>query len=137
MDYPRLLISDTQQFKADGSTRAYIFEDSEILATAQMVKPFAITGKGTFTPAVASPRMTAAALLESLAANKARLGGALSVLDIKVDFAKAATEIRALAKQLRDAENSDGSFAITEIGWNEPARRMRLWAQIERLAGSA
>ncbi len=137
MDYPRLLVSDTNQFKKDGITRAYIFEDSEILAVGQMVKPFAITGKGTFTPATASPRMVAATLLESLASNKARLGGALAVLDIKTDLSKASAELREVAKQMRDAENNDGSFAITEIGWNEPARRERLWAQIERLAGAA
>lgn len=136
IDGPRFFASDTQQFKPDGVTRAYIFEDQEIQMVTNMVAPFAITGKGTFV-GQASPRMVAAALIESLAGNKARLGGALQVLDIKLDLAAASKALLGVAKQMRDAENSDGSFAITEIGWNEPARRQRLWAMIERLAGTA
>ena len=135
IDWPRLLISDTTEFAADGITRVYIFEDAEISTVYTMIQGFAITGKGTFqrTP---SARFVAATLLDSLASDRARLGGALRVLDIEVDLGKASQALRDQAKALRDAENNDGSFAITEVGWDQFARKERLWAQIERLSGS-
>lgn len=137
IDAPRMLIADTVQFLPDGVTRAYIFEDSEIEMAANAICPAVFivpTGGGqTQFTGQASYRFVAACLLESLASNKARLAGALKVLDIEMDTTKAAKALLDQAKAMRDAENTNGSFAIVEQVTDQFSARERLWKQLVRL----
>jgi hypothetical protein len=129
IDYPRLLVADTVD-------TGHIWEDSEILAAANICSALYITATGagqTLVTGQASYRYTAATLLDSLAANKARLANALKVLDIQVDTRGAAQELRAQAQALRDQEMNDGSFAIIEQTFDQFAARERLWKQMVRL----
>lgn len=137
IDIPRLLIADTVEFGPDGTTPVYIFDDREITAMATYVSPaIAImpSGAGQLTT-VGTPtyRYTAAALLDSLAANKARLANALKVLDITVNTADAARELRDTAQSLRDTEDSQGNFGVAEWTVDQFASRERLWKQMVRL----
>ncbi len=100
IDYPRLLISDTQEFQPDGTTRAYIFSDQEIISMTRIVgnvyqstmqydPPITVQ----VPPYPVSYVRIAAYLLNSLAANTARLTGILQILDVKLDM-KSATKAR-------------------------------------------
>lgn len=130
IDVVRFLVADTVD-------AGHVFEDSEIEMVANLVCPtFAIvpTGGGqTMRTANASYRFVAAALLESLASNQARLATALKVLDITVDAGKAAQELRKQAEAMRNAERMDGSFALVEQVPDQFAARERLWKQWVRL----
>jgi hypothetical protein len=130
IDVPRLLIADTVD-------QGHIFEDQEILMMANLVCPAAaIVPSGAGQASIngtPSYRYIAAALLESLAANKARLANALSVLDVKVNTQAAAQELRETAKSLRQAEQENGSFAIVEQCVDQFASRERLWKTMLRL----
>lgn len=128
IDYVRLLVADT-------AAVGYIFEDSEIMAAYQ-IDAVAVIGQGnstTFTSyGTASARRAAATLLDALAANKARLGNALKVLDIQIDTKSAAADLRAQARLLREVEMESGTFAIAEM-INEPfGARERWWKQAMR-----
>lgn len=137
IDVVRLLIADTVQYGADGVTPVWIFADQEIQMAATYVCPaFAIVPSGggqATTFGQSSYRFTAAALLESLAANKARLANALKVLDIQMNVQAASKELKDLANQLREAEQNDGSFAIVEQCVDAFSQRERLWKQMLRL----
>jgi hypothetical protein len=132
IDYPRLLIADTD------STHA-IFQDEEITAANNIdfMVMYIPNAQGANTQPMVQPsaRRTAAVLLDALAANKARLSAALKVLDINVDSTKAAVELRATAKQLRDTEAMSGNFAITEMVQDQWAARERVWKQLLRIFG--
>jgi hypothetical protein len=107
----RLLIADTD------STHP-IFTDEEVNASIAM--------EGSY------PRMCAAMLLESLAANRARLASVAAVLDIKLSAAEAAKELRELATLFRDSERDSGAFAIAEQAVDIFAARERWWKQYLR-----
>lgn len=129
IDYPRLIIADTVD-------EGHVFEDSEIMAAYNIdaVAFIAPSGGGQYlqlgTP---SYRRAAAMLLDSLAANKARLANALKVLDIQVNTQSAAQELRAQAQALRDVEDNSGGFAIVEQADNNFSQRERTWKQFIRL----
>jgi hypothetical protein len=130
IDAPRMLIADTD------STHP-IFQDEEILLAYQIdgykyVPPVSsgVVNQGIGTP---SYRRAASVLLDCLASNKARLGGALKVLDIDVDLSKAAQALREAAAEMRDVENRQGVFGIAEQYLNEFAGRERLWNQFLRI----
>ncbi len=144
IDYPRLLISDTQQFEADGTTRAYVFEDSEIQAattieTSVWQSGMFYSGSGGLTTlpnqSVIPWRRIAATLLDSLAANAARLSAVTQLLDVKLSPKEAALALREQAQALRDADDNSGSFAIAEQVGNQFTFRDRFWKQIQRQWG--
>lgn len=130
IDVPRLLVADTV---SDG----HIFEDEEILMMTNFVCPAASivpAGGGQATiNGTPSYRYIAAALLEALAANKAKLANALKVLDIQVNTQSASQELKDLADRYRQAEQENGGFAIVEQTVDQFAARERLWKQMLRL----
>ncbi len=132
IDAPRMLIADTD------STHP-IFADEEILMVYNIDQiqffPAMSTGVASAGP-TSSYRFVAATLLEALASNKARLAAALEVLDIKVDSAKAAVELRKTAEAMRDAERNSGAFGIAELFVDQFTGRERLWKQLIRLYGN-
>lgn len=140
IDYPRLLVSDTQQFDTDGVTPIYLFEDSEILAatkielsfyqSAQFYQP----GRGltTYQGSVVPWRRIAATLLDSLAANSARLGAITQLLDVKLSPGIAAKAYRDQAQALRDADDNSGSFAVVEQVNTTASWRDLFWKTVQR-----
>jgi hypothetical protein len=80
-----------------------------------------------------TPRFVAAGLLDALASNKARLGGALKVLDISLDSSKLAQALRDQAAALRAAEQNNGSFAVVEQVNDQFGARERLYKMLVRL----
>lgn len=147
VDYPRLLVSDTVQFAADGVTPIYIFSDQEILATEQIVMgifqssqffstPSGPPGGGTlgaFLPATPIPYYrVAAVLLNSIAANKSRLASVMQLLDVKLDPARAAKALQDQADKYLDLDENSGAFMIIEQVNNEWSFRDRYWKQWQR-----
>ncbi len=138
IDYPRLLASDTVQFGAQGQ-RVYAFEDSEITAatriemavwqSAQFFSPPAgVASLGT-TP---TPwRRIAATLLDSLAANQARLQIIAKLLDVTVN-PKASEAMREQAAALREADDNSGAFVIIEQVVDQFSFYDRYWAEWQR-----
>lgn len=132
IDYPRLIVADTDMTKP-------IFADEEIEAMYQIeqITAYIPVGQGATLAiqANADVRRVAAGLLDSLSHNKARLAAALKVLDIQLDSTKAAAELRASAKALRETVANSGHFAITEMVNTQEAARERVWKQLLRIQG--
>ena len=109
IDYPRLLISDTVQFDAQGN-RVYAFEDQEIqaatsieMAVWQSSMFFSPPAGANVLPTTPIPwRRIAATLLDALASNQARLQIIVKLLDVTLN-PNASREMRAQAQALRDA----------------------------------
>ena len=127
----RLLVADTDQTTP-------IFQDEEINAALSIESSQSIiVGLTGYSPSVPvaqvySYRRAAALLLNSLAANKSRLGGALKVLDIDMDLSKAAAALRDTAKQYIDQEADAGYFAVSEMVQDSFSMRERLWKMLYR-----
>lgn len=130
VDYPRLLVADT------GPTN-WIFADQEILAMSQIqtISCFVMQGPAgvSSTFGTASYLRTAAGLLDSIASNKARLAGALKVLDIGIDTTKVAAALKEQAQAYRDQEENNGAFAMVELVYDAFTARERTWKQFLRL----
>lgn len=143
IDYPRLLVSDTQQFAADGTTPIYIFSDQEIGAATNIemnVWQSAQYYSGPLgiptLPNIAVPyRRIAATLLDALCANKARLAAVQQILDVKLAPEKAAAALAAQAKALRDADDDSGAFVIIEQVNDVFSFKDRFWKTIQRQQG--
>jgi hypothetical protein len=132
IDYPRLIIADTDAAKP-------VFQDEEILSMYQIDQIFIFTpnGQGAVTTfSQSSYRRVAAGLLESLAANRARLANTLKVLDVEVDTRQAAKDLRETAKQLRDVDENSGAFAIVESCPDVFTTRERVNKMFQRLYGA-
>lgn len=132
IDYPRLIVSDTGP--------DWIFADQEIMAGYQIdsiavILPVSGGLGNTITQTFGTPsyRRCAATLLDSLAANAGRLSNVLKVLDIEINVAKAASDLRAQAKALRDVEANSGAFAIAEVVNDEFSARERWVNQFLRI----
>lgn len=146
IDYPRLLIFDTQQFLPDGITPGYIFSDQEILAIEQVVitpfqsgmfwsTPGPVGGGtlGTALPQFPIPYYRVAAmLLTALAGNSARLASVTQLLDVKLSPALAAKALQEQAKSYFDIEDNSGVFMIVEQVNNDWSFRDRFWKQWQR-----
>lgn len=132
----RLLVGDTDSTKPifdDAEVRAAIAVESDTFVSGMVFNG----GAGTsYASSPASPRRAAAVLLDVLAANKSRLAGVISVLDVKLGVDKAAQELRASAKALRDTEADSGAFAIAEVVHDQFAARERIQNILLRLTGS-
>ncbi len=136
IDYPRLLISDTQSVD-------HIFEDSEILACYQICQSFfqssmffTVPGGANLPSSPVSYLRVAALLLDSLAANKSRLSSITQLLDVKLDPSKAAIALRDQATAYRDVDDNSGAFVIIESVNNYWSFRDRFWAQVQRTTGT-
>lgn len=117
----RILVADT-----DPATP--VFQDEEInTALAQTSSAALLTGASTPGTPVYSVYRAAALLLDALAANKARLAAVVKLLDVDLDAARAARELRATAKQLRDTEDAAGNFAIADMQLIAGATRTSLF----------
>lgn len=147
IDYPRLLCSDTQEFKPDGFTPAWIFSDQEILATEQIVitpfqsgqfysTPSGPIGGGTLGTSLPQQPIpyyrVAAILLTALGSNSARLASVTKLLDVSLDPAKAAKALLDQAKAYFDMDDNSGSFMIIEQVNNDWSFRDRFWKQWQR-----
>ena len=140
VDYPRLLVSDTQQFAPDGTTPIYVFSDQEIAAATQI--EISVWQSGQFYSGPmgnatlgSSPvpwRRIAATLLDSLAANKARLSVVQQILDVKLAPHLAAAAIQAQAAALRKADDESGAFVIVEQVNDVFSFRDRYWKSVQR-----
>lgn len=134
IDYPRLIIADTDVVNNP------VFADEEILMAGQIdtIAVFPMVGPAGFsrTFGTPSPRRVAATLLDSLASNTSRLAAVLKVLDVQMDSSKAADQLRAQAKALRDIELNSGAFAIVEMSYNDFTDRERVEKQFLRLFAS-
>src|SRR5580704_6477711 len=123
IDYPRLLCYDTNEFLADGVTRAYMFSDQEIMAAAAInqgiwqssmfyTQP---TGLPNLPSSPSNYFRQAATLLFSFASNRARLASIKQLLDAKLDASDAAIQMRAQAQAYLDMDNESGAFVIIEM----------------------
>jgi hypothetical protein len=141
IDYPRLLISDTQEFAANGTTPIYIFEDAEIQAAAlinssvfQSAQVYSGPGGRNIPTSPVNYLRTAALLLDSLAANRSRLASIKQVLDIKLDPAVAAKNLKDQAQAYRDADDNSGAFMVIEQINNQFSFADRWWKEYQRQA---
>ena len=130
----RLLVADTDATQ-------YIWSDEEINGATQIVTMmFAIwipVNQGTSqTFGSPSPYRVAATLLDSLAANRAKLMNVLKVLDVQLDTTAVATELRAQAAAYREVDDESAGFAIIELVQNQFSARERAWKMLERLQGT-
>lgn len=143
IDIPRFMISDTQEFLPDGVTPGYVFADSEILMATQLVySPFQSTQyytppAGAFLPqGVVMPwYRIAAALIDSMAANKSKLASIKRILDVQLDSSDAAKWLQAQAKTYRDVDDNSGAIFIIEQVNNEWSLFQRYWNQVQRQQG--
>ena len=135
IDYPRLLISDTDSANP-------IFQDSEIIAFGNIV---AMTwqssmfwtppsGQATLPTSPTNYLRIAALALDSLAANSSRLAGVIQLLDVKLSVDKAAAALRDQADQYRKVDDESGAFVIIEQVTTDWSFRDRFWSQWARTA---
>jgi hypothetical protein len=132
IDYPRLLMSDTQSVN-------HIFEDEEINALTTIVSlqfqsaQFYSGSQGKNLPTSPVSYLRVAALgLDSLAANKARLASVKQLLDVRLDSSDAAIQLRATAKEYRDVDDDSGAFMIIEQVNDAFSFRDRFWKTVQR-----
>lgn len=143
IDYPRLMISDTQQFLPDGVTPGYVFADQEITAITQVVfapfqsGQFYTPPQGQYLPqGVVMPwYRIAASLLDCMAANKAKLASIKRILDVQLDASDAAKFLQAQAQSYRDQDDNCGGIFIIEQVNNEWTLFQRYWNQVARQQG--
>lgn len=142
IDWPRLMISDTVQFASDGVTPIYVFADQEIAAITLIVQAqfqsaqFYSPPSGQNLPTQPVPWLrVAAALLDCIAANKAKLASITRILDVSLDPSKAAKLLMDQAKAYRDADDNSGAFFVIEQVSNEWALYDRYWKQVQRQQG--
>ena len=142
IDYPRLLISDTQQFAPDGITPIYIFEDQEITSFANIVSNVwqssmfwsGPSGVQTLPSNPVNYLRIAALALDSLAANKSRLASIKQMLDVKLDASDAAIQLRTQAQEYREIDDDSMAFVIIEQCPTYWSFVDRFWKQWQRVA---
>lgn len=142
IDYPRLLISDTVEFGADGTTPIYVFSDEEIQAMTQIQTlnwqsaQYYSPPSGRNLPGQPVPYLRiAAGLLDCMASNKAKLASITRILDVELNPSKAAEFLRDQAKEYRDQDDNNGSFVLIEQVNNDWALQQRYWNQVQRMQG--
>jgi hypothetical protein len=135
IDYPRLLISDTQD-------ENHVFEDQEILAATQI--ELGVWQSGMFwsgaqgvTPLPTPPvpyRRIAATLLDAIASNKSRLSSVTQLLDVHLSPEVAAKALRDQAASLRETDDNSGAFVIIEQVNGPSSFRDRWWKTLQRMS---
>lgn len=139
IDYPRLLVSDTVQFGANGTTPIFAFWDEEIIAATNIERAvwqssmFFTQGQGNpMLPNQPMPwRRIAATMIDCLASNQARLSLISQQLDTKLN-AGAVKDMMAQAAALRTVEDNNGSFAIIEQVTTSFSFIDRYWKTVQR-----
>lgn len=132
IDYPRLLIGDTQDTN-------HIFEDEEITsayniqaATYQSGMLFTPTSPGQPIPQTpVSYLRVAALLLDALAGMKSRMA-VNGLLDAKTNFQAASDALRKQANQWREVDDNAGAFMIIEQCVNGWTFLQRFYSQVQR-----
>ena len=146
IDIPRALIQDTQQFVIDASgnvttQRAYIFEDSEIVMFTRIVgQVYQSSMTFDFPTTIQVPSSpvsyirVAAYMLNSLAANTARLSGILQILDVKLSMKDATAALQKQATAWLDLDDNTGAFVIIESvqQGDDAGFRDRWWREVQR-----
>jgi hypothetical protein len=135
IDYPRLLISDTQETN-------HIFEDSEILMAYNIQASFFQSSMFYSPPAGQTVPLSpvsylriAALLLDSLAANKSRLSSITQLLDVHLSPNVAAKSLRDQAQAYRDTDDNSGAFVIIEQCSTTWSFQDRYFNQVQRQIG--
>jgi hypothetical protein len=141
IDYVRLLIADTVEFDAQGNP-VYIFADQEIqamtkLQTSTFQSSMFFSGPaGRFIPPTPVAYLRVAAyLLQSMAANKAKLASVQKLLDVTLDPSKAAAALNKQAQAYLDMDDNTGAFFIAEQVNDMWSFRDRFWKQVQRQSG--
>lgn len=135
IDYPRLLISDTDAANP-------VFQDAEIIMFGNLVASVwqssmfwtPPSGQATLPTSPVNYLRVAALALDSLAANSSRLAGVIQLLDVKLSVDKAATALRDQANQYRTVDDESGAFVIIEQVTTDWSFRDRFWSQWQRSA---
>lgn len=143
ISYVRLLIPDTQ-FLPNTSPPVMIFSDQEINAFFQIQMQTWQSGMffsgvmGRNLPALPLSYVRVAALaLDTLANNKGKLGNVVKLLDVSLDWAKAAQVLRDGAQNYRTVDDDAGAFAIIEQTPTDWAFAQRWWNQFQRQTAGA
>lgn len=144
IDYPRMLVSDTVQFGADGTTPIFAFYDEEIQSATQIELSVWQSGQYWSGPqGIAnlgnSPmpwRRIAATLIDCLASNQARISLISQQLDTKLNPG-AVKDMQAQAAALRLADDNSGSFAIVEQCNDYFSFCDRYWKTVQRQSAGA
>jgi len=136
--YVRLLIPDTS-FIPNTAPPVMIFSDQEIAAFFQIQQMsgfqssmFFSGAQGRFLPnQPVSYYRVAALALDTLANNKAKLGGVLKLLDVSLQKIKDVTDaLRDGAKSYRDLDDNSGALMIIEqsnTDWSFRDRYIKQW----------
>lgn len=134
----RLLVADTDSTHpifTDDEVNLALFQESsqQLFVSAQAISSGMSVSPPI--PQVLSVWRAAALLLDSLAANKARLAAVNELLDVKLSADKASQALRDTANEYREREENAGHFAIAEMVMDIFASRERVWKQLLRLYG--
>jgi hypothetical protein len=143
ISFVRLLIPDTS-FLPKTDPPVMIFSDQEINAFYQIQQSAFQSGmffsgpQGRNLPSNPLSYVRVAALaLDTLANNKGKLGNVIQLLDVKLDWSKAAQVLRDGAANYREIDDNAGAFMIIEQTPTDWAFAQRWWNQFQRqTAGS-
>ena len=144
ISYVRLLIPDSE-FIPNTSPPVMIFSDQEIDAFFQIQRlsgfqssMFFSGAQGRFLPnQPVSYYRVAALALDTLANNKAKLGGVLKLLDVTLQRIKEISDaLRDGAKSYRDLDDNSGALMIIEQTNTDWSFRDRWWKQFQRQAAT-
>lgn len=134
IDYPRLLIADTD------ITRA-VFQDSEIeamtLIVGQQVQSSMLYSgsQGQNLPSTpVSYLRIAAYLLQSLASSNSRMASVTQLLDVKLEPGTAAQALRDQAREWLEIDDNAGAFMVIEQCNTQWAFSQRWWSQVQRMS---
>ena len=143
ISYVRLLIPDTQ-FIPNVSPPQMVFSDQEIGAfftIQQMTSQSGMFFSGNQArnlPALPLSYVRVAALaLDTLANNKGKLGNVVQLLDVKLEWAKAAQILRDGAKNYREIDDDSGAIFIIEQTNTDWSFADRWWKQWQRQSAGA
>lgn len=141
--YVRLLIPDTS-FLPNVSPPQMIFSDQEIAAfyTIQgnvfQSAQFFSGAAGRNIPFLPVSYVRVAALaLDTLANNKGKLGNVIQLLDVKLEWSKAAQILRDGAKNYREIDDDSGALMIIEQTNTDWSFQDRWWKQWQRQSAGA
>ena len=141
--YVRLLIPDTS-FLPKVSPPQMIFTDQEIAAFYQIQgsvfqsTQFFSGAAGRNIPGLPISYLRVAALaLDTLANNKGKLGNVVQLLDVKLEWAKAAQILRDGAKNYREIDDDSGAIFIIEQTNTDWSFADRWWKQWQRQSAGA
>jgi hypothetical protein len=136
IDYPRLLIADTDPLKP-------IFSDGEIMSAYdinsssafQSSQYFSGPGGRTLPLTPTNYLRCAAILLRALAASRSRLASVIQMLDVKLNAKLAADALQESAQAYLDMDDNSGAFFIAEQVTTVWGFYDRFWSQWQRQQG--